>query len=102
MLLARAIARAAPYLEAYDIGTAPTGKSLDSKVSDQCVQDKEAKESLSKVLGLVQGEDMRKAFDEGDFFTSEDAPVSLGLTLVNGTDVPAAQRAVQDAFQKRL
>lgn len=76
VLLARAVARAAPYLEAYDIGTAPTGKLIDTKATDRCVQDEEAKQSLSKVLRLVQGDAMRKAFDEGDFFTSEDAPVS--------------------------
>lgn len=75
VLLTRAIARAAPYLEAYDIGTAPLGRTLDAKEKEQCTQDLEAKEALRNVLGLAAGDGMQKAFDEGDFFAGQDAPV---------------------------
>jgi hypothetical protein len=55
---------------------------LDNKADEQCSQDFEAKQSLSEVLSMVRGDEMQKAFDEGDFFTSEDAPVS------DASDVP--------------
>lgn len=77
VLLLRAVARAAPYLEAYDIGTAPVTQSLDPKIMRQCTQDVEAKEALDGVLKLAKGDGMQKAFDEADFFTSADAPVSV-------------------------
>ncbi|KAK4686050.1 hypothetical protein P7C73_g4084, partial [Tremellales sp. Uapishka_1] len=78
VLLMRAVARAAPYLEAYDIGTAPTalsGECLDAKGLNQREVDNEAKESLKEVLALAGGDQLGKGFDEGDFFTGPDAIV---------------------------
>lgn len=53
VLLQRAVARAAPYLEQYDVSV---GKD-------------EAKESLKEVIRLVS----ERGFDEADFFTGPDA-----------------------------
>lgn len=77
VLLLRAVARAAPYLEAYDIGTgAPAPRTLDAKGAQQCSQDVEAKSTLDEVLSLARSDGMQKAFDENDFFTGHDAGVS--------------------------
>jgi len=107
VLLLRAIARAAPYLEAYDIGTAPLNPSLDPKITQQCSQDVEAKKALDNVLQLAKGDGMQRAFDEADFFTGHDAPVSRRLRLLDFSAAGrglmiAVKRAIQDAFQKRL
>ncbi|WVQ78971.1 hypothetical protein IAT38_001063 [Cryptococcus sp. DSM 104549] len=67
VLLLRAVARAAPYLEAYDISTSPTGTLRESDV--------QAKELYGEVLKLAGGDGMSKGFDEGDFFTGEDAVI---------------------------
>ncbi|WRT69753.1 uncharacterized protein IL334_006744 [Kwoniella shivajii] len=72
VLLLRAVARAAPYLQAYDIATAPT---LGSGVKAGRESDKLAKERFDQVLNLAGGDGMSKGFDEGDFFMGEDAPI---------------------------
>nr|XP_031858427.1 uncharacterized protein CI109_006190 [Kwoniella shandongensis]KAA5525499.1 hypothetical protein CI109_006190 [Kwoniella shandongensis] len=68
VLLLRAVARAAPYLEAYDISTSPIGGV--EKESDRLTKAK-----FGEVLKLAGGEEMGKGFDEGDFFTGEDAVI---------------------------
>ncbi|RSH93337.1 hypothetical protein EHS25_007691 [Saitozyma podzolica] len=73
VLLLRAAARAAPYLEAYDIGTAPIGRLLDPKARAQQTVDAEARASLKEVLDLATADGMANGFDEGDFFTGPDA-----------------------------
>ncbi|OCF43846.1 endoplasmic oxidoreductin 1 [Kwoniella heveanensis CBS 569] len=72
VLLLRAVARAAPYLRAYDIATAPT---LGSGVKAGRESDRLAKDRLDEVLRLADGGEMGKGFDEGDFFTGEDAVI---------------------------
>jgi len=103
VLLLRAVARAAPYLEAYDIGTAPLVQSADPKVMQQCSQDAEAKTALDTVLQLAKGDGTQKAFDEADFFTSNDAPVGPRVEMRRyGVLIIAVERAVQDALPKCL
>ena len=77
VLLLRAVARAAPYLKAYDIGTAPLGR-LDEAGLAKRDEDRRAKETLSQVLELAGSEDVAHGFDEGDFFAGEDAVVIMG------------------------
>ncbi|WWC65901.1 uncharacterized protein I303_108523 [Kwoniella dejecticola CBS 10117] len=72
VLVLRAVARAAPYLRAYDIATAPT---LGSGVKAGRESDKLAKTAFDKVLSLAGQGGMDKGFDEGDFFIGEDAPI---------------------------
>ena len=67
--------RAAPYLQAYDIGTAPVGRLRDDKAKLQRAEDGEAKEALNAVLRLSGVDEVAKGFDEGDFFAGEDAVV---------------------------
>jgi hypothetical protein len=87
VLLLRAVARAAPYLEAYDIGTgAPAPRTLDSKHTQQCSQDVEAKSTLDEVLSLARSNGMQRAFDENDFFTGHDAGVSLAASALASAD----------------
>ena len=69
------MARAAPYLEAYDIGTAPIGRLLDDKGKAQRVEDGKARNALKEVLQLAGSDEVAKGFDEGDFFAGEDALV---------------------------
>ncbi|CAD6576731.1 MAG: hypothetical protein TREMPRED_001759 [Tremellales sp. Tagirdzhanova-0007] len=75
VLLLRAVTRAAPYLRAYDIGTAPMGPSLDEKGRDQQIEDRKARDALSDVLRFAGSDDIARGFDEGDFFAGEDAAV---------------------------
>ena len=75
VLLLRAVARAAPYLQAYDIGTAPVGRALDEKAVGQRTEDRAAKAALSDVLKLAGSDEVAKGFDERDFFAGEDAMV---------------------------
>lgn len=96
VLLTRAIARAAPYLEAYDIGTAPIGRVLDDKAKEECSRDREAKAALSNVLRLASGDGMQKSFDEGDFFTGPDAPVSL---LLRVCVIKAHEKLLKEQFK---
>jgi hypothetical protein len=76
VLLLRAVARAAPYLEAYDIGIAPTGKKADTRTLELRAQDEKAKTNFQEVLDLARQGGLENGFDEGDFFTGPDAVVS--------------------------
>ena len=76
VLLLRAVARAAPYLEAYDIGVAPTGKKLDARGLALREDDRHAKDNFREVLDLARQGGLEHGFDEGDFFTGPDAVVS--------------------------
>ncbi|KAK8849724.1 hypothetical protein IAR55_005059 [Kwoniella newhampshirensis] len=67
VLLLRAVARAAPYLEAYDISTSPVGMEKESDVL--------TRKKFGEVLKLAGGEEMGKGFDEGDFFAGPDAVI---------------------------
>ncbi|KIR31652.1 endoplasmic oxidoreductin 1 [Cryptococcus deuterogattii MMRL2647] len=67
VLLLRAVARAAPYLKAYDISTSPAGLLKEG--------DKKAKTRLGEVLSLAGGQGMGKGFDEADFFAGEDSGI---------------------------
>ncbi|ODN74499.1 hypothetical protein L202_06879 [Cryptococcus amylolentus CBS 6039] len=67
VLLLRAVARAAPYLEKYDISTAQVGVVREG--------DAKAKTLLGEVLGLAGSEGIAKGFDEGDFFAGQDAGI---------------------------
>lgn len=87
VLLLRAVARAAPYLEAYDIGVAPTGRRLDEQGLVLQESDRKAKENLKEVLRLAKADGMERGFDEGDFFTGPDAVVGcLSTNLWNDVD----------------
>jgi len=77
VLLLRAVARAAPYLQAYDIGVAPSGRLTDASSCAKREEDTKARTSLEKVLELAKGDEAVKGFDEGDFFTGSDAVVSF-------------------------
>jgi hypothetical protein len=76
VLLLRAVARAAPYLEAYDIGVAPSGKNLDARGLELKEQDQNAKKDFKDVLDLARQGGLENGFDEGDFFAGPDAVVS--------------------------
>jgi hypothetical protein len=76
VLLLRAVARAAPYLEAYDIGVAPSGKNLDARGLELKEQDRNAKKDFKNVLDLARQGGLENGFDEGDFFAGPDAVVS--------------------------
>jgi hypothetical protein len=69
------VARAAPYLEAYDIGVAPTGRNLDSRALELKAQDQNAKTDFKNVLDLARQGGLENGFDEGDFFAGPDAVV---------------------------
>lgn len=71
------MARAAPYLEAYDIGVAPTGKKLDARGLALREDDQHAKDNFREVLDLARQGGLEHGFDEGDFFTGPDAVVGL-------------------------
>lgn len=77
VLLLRAVARAAPYLEAYDIGVAPSGRNLDARGLELKEQDQNAKTDFKNVLDLARQGGLENGFDEGDFFAGPDAVVSL-------------------------
>ena len=84
------MARAAPYLEAYDIATAPPlpakslQASMDPSTQRKRARDEEAKETLSKVLRMAEGRGISRGFDEEAFFTGPDAVVcpAPGLYMV--------------------
>ncbi|RXK36590.1 endoplasmic oxidoreductin 1 [Tremella mesenterica] len=72
VLMLRAVERASKYLEAYDISTAPLGR-LDELGKKKREEDVKAKGLLKEVLHLAGSEGMAHGFDEGDFFTGDDA-----------------------------
>ncbi|OCF61821.1 endoplasmic oxidoreductin 1 [Kwoniella mangroviensis CBS 10435] len=72
VLLLRAVARAAPYLRAYDIATAPT---IGLGVKSGRESDRLSKQRFNEILDLASQGEMDKGFDEGSFFRSEDAPI---------------------------
>lgn len=77
VLLLRAVARAAPYLKAYDISTSPAGLLKEG--------DEKAKTRLGEVLSLAGGQGMEKGFDEADFFAGEDSGVcAISLSVKVG------------------
>lgn len=71
VLILRAIARAAPYLERYDIATA--SRSLDPANTRKRQIDVEARETLGRVLNLAKSDGVARGFDEEAFFTGPDA-----------------------------
>jgi hypothetical protein len=86
VLLLRAVARAAPYLEAYDIGVAPTGRNLDTTGLAMREQDDKARTDLQEVLDIARKGGLEHGFDEGDFFAGPDAVVSfLVLDMITRT-----------------
>jgi len=89
ILILRAVARAAPYLQAYDIGTAPVGRHLDDRAKALQMEDKEAKEALKEVLKLARSDEIAKGFDEGDFFIGEDATVRRSRLEMCNTEFSA-------------
>jgi len=100
VLLLRAVARAAPYLEAYDIGVAPSGRNLDARGLELKEQDQNAKTDFKNVLDLARQGGLENGFDEGDFFAGPDAVVSL-LPYTSETrfaDTTDPERTIQDAF----
>ena len=80
VLLMRAVARAAPYLEAYDIGTGPSLRRMDDRSVALREQDREARSTLKEVLRLADGE-MGRGFDESDFFAGQDSKVGHRVQL---------------------
>jgi hypothetical protein len=76
VLVLRAIARAAPYLEAYDIETARSKNDLSGIEAD-----KKAKQQLKAVLEMAR-ESGASAFDEKALFNGDDAIVSLKRDVV--------------------
>jgi hypothetical protein len=76
----RAVARASPYLEQYDISVAPPSRIQESdRTKDLRKGDEEAKRSLADVIRLAGGKGVERGFDEADFFNGADAMVSLAL-----------------------
>lgn len=75
VLLLRAVARAAPYLEKYDIATAPVTRSIDAAVQRARQSDDHARTALGEVLQLAKGDGVARGFDEEKFFTGPDALV---------------------------
>ena len=73
MLLLRAIARAAPYLEAYDIETARSKDDVPGVAAD-----KKVKSQLRAVLDMAR-DSGASAFDEKALFKGDDALVSRGV-----------------------
>lgn len=70
-MLLRAVARAAPYLEAYDIETAA------SKADVQGVEgDRKVKSEMGAILDIARRSGSN-AFDESSLFTGDDAMVSM-------------------------
>ena len=102
VLLLRAVARAAPYLEAYDIGVAPSGRNLDARGLELKEQDRNAKTDFKNVLDLARQGGLEHGFDEGDFFAGPDAVVSRNLSAMSVADVLDTERTIQDPFQECL
>lgn len=112
VLLLRAIARAAPYLEAYDIETA---QSKNDAVGIEA--DKKVREQLRAVLDMAR-DSGASAFDEKALFNGDDALVSRfgstftiillsgtdcsTLTLFRPTETTGITRPIQAQFQERL
>lgn len=99
------MARAAPYLEAYDIGVAPTGKKLDARGLELREDDRKAKDNFREVLDLARQGGLEHGFDEGDFFAGPDAVVCVAprSRKGQGTDVVSdLEGAIQDAFPQCL
>jgi hypothetical protein len=76
VLLLRAVARAAPYLEQYDIAVAPASRAAESdRTKELRIGDEEAKQSLTDVINLASGDGVTRGFDEADFFNGADSKV---------------------------
>jgi hypothetical protein len=89
-LLLRAVARAAPYLEHYDISVAPSSRIQESdRTKELRKSDEGAKQSLAEVIGLASADRVSRGFDEADFFNGPDSKVSLHLSeLISGSERP--------------
>lgn len=72
----RAVARAAPYFRAYDIGVAPRGKENEC-TSVQRKTDARTRDLLNSVLALTERADIAHGFDEAGFFKNDDAPIVM-------------------------
>lgn len=74
VLLMRAVARAAPYFRAYDIGVAPKGKENDCTRS-QRKTDAATRKAFNEVLALAERTEVATGFSEAAFFRGPDAPI---------------------------
>lgn len=75
VMLLRAVARAAPYFRAYDIGMAP--RHSGTCPSAILEADNATRDSFEKVLALAERTDVAHGFDENEFFNRADAPVLM-------------------------
>ncbi|CAK9782912.1 unnamed protein product [Cutaneotrichosporon oleaginosum] len=74
VLLLRAVARAAPYFRAYDIGITPRGRENECTRA-QRASDARTRTEFDGVIGLAQR--LASGFDEEAFFAGPDAPVLI-------------------------
>ncbi|BEI80945.1 hypothetical protein CcaverHIS002_0201050 [Cutaneotrichosporon cavernicola] len=74
VLLLRAVARAAPYFRAYDIGITPRGRENECTRS-QRLADSRTRSEFDGVISLA--ESLASGFNEEQFFAGPDAPVLI-------------------------
>jgi hypothetical protein len=76
VLMLRAVARAAPYLRAYDIDIGPRspGAACPASVRES---DKVTRGVFENVLSIAERSDIAHGFDESEFFTGKDAPILM-------------------------
>lgn len=77
VLLMRAVARAAPYFHAYDIGITPPGGLRSASSDGGSLVDDATHASFERVLGLAERADIASSFAEHEFFNDPDAPVVM-------------------------
>lgn len=74
VLVLRAIARAAPYFRAYDVGVTPRAM-LAKESCSTAAGDKATRSLLDNVLSIAERSDIASGFDEAAFFQGPDAPI---------------------------
>ncbi|TXT12971.1 hypothetical protein VHUM_01372 [Vanrija humicola] len=74
VLVLRAIARAAPYFRAYDVGVTPRA-TLGKESCSTAAGDKATRSLLDNVLSIAERSDIASGFDEAAFFQGPDAPI---------------------------
>jgi len=76
VLLLRAVARAAPYLRAYDIDIGPRSPGAYCPASIR-EADAATRAQFESVLSIAERSDVAHGFDESHFFNGKDAPVLM-------------------------
>jgi hypothetical protein len=76
VLLLRAVARAAPYLRAYDIDIGPRSPTAPCPAPVRAL-DKATRTSFENVLSIAKRSDIAHGFAENEFFKGTDAPILM-------------------------